>query len=194
MVINFQFIQIVILVHMSCRRPSWMQLVIDGASLGNYNFKLICRSGKADGDADGFSRRPQENVEIFPDVVKSICQAYKVSRDNCPYAENLDVTGGATIVSSIDSQCDSLESTDISTVDWAHEQLSDVTLRRVIQLLRSGYLPRNNEHKDETPAVSKYFREWNKLSICKNVLYRSTVLNGEQIRQLVLPIRFRDIV
>ena len=100
---------------------------------------------------------------------------------------------GATIVNSIDSQCDSLESTDISTVDWAHEQLSDFTLRRVIQLLRSGYLPQNNEHKDKTPAVSKYFREWNKLSICKNVLYRSTVLNGEQNRQLVLPIRFREI-
>ena len=56
------------------------------ASLGNYNFKLIYRSGKANGDADGLSRRPQENVEIFPHVVKSICQAYTVSRDNCPYA------------------------------------------------------------------------------------------------------------
>ena len=57
------------------------------ASLGNYNFKLMYRSGKANGDADCLLRRPLEDVEFFPDVVKSICQAYTVSRDNCPYAE-----------------------------------------------------------------------------------------------------------
>ena len=73
------------------------------ASLGNLNFKLKYRSGKADGDADGLSRRPKKMWIFFPDVVKSICQAYTVSRDNCPYAKNLVVTGGATIVDSIDS-------------------------------------------------------------------------------------------
>ena len=39
------------------------------ASLSNFNFKLIYRSGKSNGDADGLSRRPQDTEEMFPDVV-----------------------------------------------------------------------------------------------------------------------------
>ena len=59
------------------------------AALSIYDFKLTYRSGKSNGDADGLSRRPQETTEIFPEVVKAISQAYVVTRDSCPYAENL---------------------------------------------------------------------------------------------------------
>ena len=46
------------------------------ASLDIYNVKLKYRSGKTKGDADGLSRRPQETVQLFPDAVNSICQAF----------------------------------------------------------------------------------------------------------------------
>ena len=46
----------------------------------------------------------------------------------------------------------------------------------------------------ESPEVIKYFREWNKLSLCNNILYRSAVINGVVTQQLVLPTRFRSLV
>ena len=107
------------------------------ASLGSFNFKLVYKSGKSNGDADGLSRRPQDKGEIFPDVVSAICEALTVSRNGCPLAENLVVTSCATILDSVDPQADdSVDATDISTVDWAKEQVSDVTIGRVIDKIK----------------------------------------------------------
>ena len=39
------------------------------ASLSNFNFKLVYKSGKSNRDADGLSRRP---TEVFPDVIKAL--------------------------------------------------------------------------------------------------------------------------
>ncbi|MCG8044577.1 MAG: RNase H-like domain-containing protein [Candidatus Thiodiazotropha endolucinida] len=165
------------------------------ASLGSFNFKLVYRSGKSNGDADGLSRRPQDTEELFPDVISAICDALTVSRDSCPLAENLVVTSHATILDSVDPHLDlSVDSTDISTVDWAKEQASDPTIGRVMYLIKGGYKPQDIDRKSESSEVSKYFREWNKLSLCDNILYRFTVLNGVDTKQLVLPVRFHSIV
>ena len=82
------------------------------AALGTYNFTLKYKSGKSNGDADGLSRRPQEKVEVFPEAVKAICQAYTVS---CPYVEIVLVTDNPDIVENFDFN---IESSDRSTVDW----------------------------------------------------------------------------
>ena len=84
------------------------------AALSNFNFKLIYRSGKSNGDADGLSRRPyaQETTETFPEVVKAISQAYIVSGDSCPYVENLVIASQSQIVDSDETTTSpSLEST-----------------------------------------------------------------------------------
>ena len=88
------------------------------AALGTYNFTLKYESGKSNGDAAGLSRRPQEKVEVFPEAVKAICQAYTVSRGSCPYDETVLVTDNPDIVETFDFN---IESTDLSTVDWANE-------------------------------------------------------------------------
>ena len=125
------------------------------AALGTYDFKFICRSGKANGDADGLSRRPYENTEIFSDVVKAICQAYTIKRDSCPYAETLEITC-APQLAHVDTQPDiQIQSSELQDVDWVKEQAADVTLNRVIY------------------------------SLASSVLYRNTVLDGQQTRQLV---------
>ena len=132
---------------------------------------------------------------MFPDVVSAICEALTVSRNGCPLAENLVVTSCANILDSVDPQADdSVDATDMSTVDWAKEQASDVTIGRVIELLKGGYKPQNIDQKSESSEVLKYFREWNKLSLSSSILYRSTVLNGVETKQLVLPVRFHSIV
>ncbi|MCG8048682.1 MAG: RNase H-like domain-containing protein, partial [Candidatus Thiodiazotropha endolucinida] len=165
------------------------------AALGSYDFKLTYRSGKANGDADGLSRRPHEQTEMFSDVVNAICQAYTVKRDSCPYAETLVITNASQIEPSSDVQSDTvLQSTDIQNVDWAKEQVADVTLKRVIQFLHDGFCPAKNELSKESPEVLRYIKEWKKLCLVDSVLYRNTVLDDQQTRQLVLPSKFKDIV
>ena len=165
------------------------------ASLGSFNFKLVYKSGKSNGDADGLSRRPQDTEEMFPDVVSAICEALTVSHKGCPLAENLVVISCASILDSVDPQADdSVDATDMSTVDWAKEQASDVTIGRVIELLKGGYKPQNIDRNSESSEVLKCFREWNKLSLSSSILYRSTVLNGVETKQLVLPVRPYSIV
>ena len=61
------------------------------ASLGSFNFKLVYKSGKSNGYADGLSRRLQKTEEMFPDVVSATCEALTVSRNSCPIAETLVV-------------------------------------------------------------------------------------------------------
>ena len=146
------------------------------AALSGYNIKLIYRSGKANGDADGLSRRPHETNEMFPDVVKAVCQAYTVKTDTCPYVETLVLNNKAQLIESEINDSEgftSVGSTELSGVDWAKEQASDKTLNRVIELLISGYFPHKNEQRVETPEVSRYFRNglnW-KLLITSCIVY-----------------------
>ena len=46
------------------------------AALGSYDFSLKYKSGTSNGDADGLSRRPQDNIELFSDAVKSMSGIY----------------------------------------------------------------------------------------------------------------------
>ncbi|MCG8113688.1 MAG: RNase H-like domain-containing protein, partial [Candidatus Thiodiazotropha taylori] len=159
------------------------------AALSSFDFNLVYRSGRSNGDADGLSRRPQETM--FPDAIKAICQAYTVKRDACPYVETLAVSNHIDAVESPDSSDQFLDSTEFSNVDWAKEQRSDKTLHRVIHLLNSGICSQDIERQSENPEVLKYTREWNKLNLIDHILYRSTVLDGQQVRQLVVPSSFR---
>ena len=74
---------------------------------------------------------------MFPEVVKAISQAYLVTKDSCPYAETLVITNQSQIVDS--EECPPIESTELNSVDWALEQSKDMTLSRVIYLLKNGY-------------------------------------------------------
>ena len=164
------------------------------AALGTYDFTLTYRSGKANGDADGLSRRPQQTSQLFPEAVKAICQAYTVTRNSCPYFETLVVSNSLNVESSDSTLTDSFDSTNFKDVDWSKEQLADPTLARVIELANLGFCPERSDLRTETPSVLKYIREWKKLSMTDGILYRNTILNNVQTRQLVLPLHFRTIV
>ena len=160
------------------------------AALGTYNFQLKYRCGRANGDADGLSRRPQQ-VELFPEAVKAICEAHTVPRNNCPYIETLLVSSHSLSVETEDLPP---VSTQFRDVDWSREQLADSSISRVIELLELGYCPERNELKTESPEVMKFMREWKKFSFVDRVLYRNTVLDGQQTLQLVLPSHYRVTV
>ena len=162
------------------------------AALGSYDFKLIYRSGKSNADADGLSRRPPQDVELFPDVVKAVCQAYLVERESCPLVETLIVSNAVTLVDP--PTPDLLDSTSLQNVDWSREQVADSTLARVVELVKLKFCPDKSSLQTESPNVLKYIREWSRLSLVDGVLYRNTTLNNVQTRQLVLPLHFRSII
>ena len=171
------------------------------AALGAYNFTLKYKSGSSNCDADGLSRRPHETVELFPNVIKAICEAYTVQRGSCPYAETLVVTSASQLAESVDSNLESLdsdgqkvmESTDINTVDWVKEQSKDDSIAVIVQFVKSGYCPQKEELL-EFPDAVKYLRHWKNFCLIDNVLYRNTIIDGEKVQQLVLPVAFRDLV
>ena len=162
-------------------------------SLSNYSFKLSFRSGAANRDADGLSRRPHTQTELFPDMVKAVCHSGMVSRQDFAYVENLVTSPSQLHGMSDESQSDVIGTT-MTQVDWSKEQRSDATLGRIYDLIQCGFCPRGDAVKGETPEVCRYFREWKKLSLKDGVLYRSTTLNGEDIVQLVLPSSYKAFV
>ncbi|MCG8033830.1 MAG: DDE-type integrase/transposase/recombinase [Candidatus Thiodiazotropha taylori] len=166
------------------------------AALSTYNFSLKYKSGKSNSDADGLSRRPHECTEIFSDVVKAVCEAYTTNRRPCPYAENYVVTSSSVLAETVDSNIESndFESTDINTVEWAKEQLNDLSIARVLHFVKSGHFPTKNQLSSEDPEVLRYLRHWKNLYMHNGVLHRETVINGEKFQQLVLPMRFRALV
>ena len=87
------------------------------AALGSYDFKLIYRSDKSNTDADGLSRHPPQDVELFPDVVKVVCQAYVVERESCPLVETLLVLNAVSLADL--PTPDLLDSTSLQNLDWS---------------------------------------------------------------------------
>ena len=165
------------------------------AALGSYGFKLVYRSGKANANADGLSRRPQMTAELFPDAVKAICHVYTVKRDSCPYIETLIVSNNSQTTESQNSQAQQpFPSTEFLDIDWSKEQLANANIARIIELFDNGFCPERCVLRDESPVVLKYIREWKKLVFIDEVLYRNTVLDSQHIRQLVLPCHFRSKV
>ena len=66
-------------------------------------------------------------------------------------------------------------------------------MNRVIYLLQSGHLQDKAELVGESPEVIRYLKERKKYSLVSSVLYRNTVPDGQETRQLVLPEHFKDI-
>ena len=165
------------------------------AALNTYNFSLKYKSGKLNGDADGLSRRPHEEVTLLPDAVQAICLAYTVNRTSCPYAETLVVTSAPQLVGSIDPTAQhEPEGTELSSVDWVQEQGKDACIAKVINFVQNDHWPSNDELDPEQPDVRKYLRHWNNYVLENGILYRNTVLNGEPVKQLVLPLHYRETV
>ena len=100
------------------------------------------KTGKTNGDADGLSRRPQEVVQLFPEAVNSICSAYTVDRESCPYVETMVVSSCGQIPVSLSSETEDVPaSSELRDIDWSREQLADPNVARVKHLVESGFCP-----------------------------------------------------
>jgi hypothetical protein len=142
--------------------------------LANYNFTMKYRSGKHNMDADDLYRR-----HIFQDELKAIYKAVNI------YASIINCTSGTTAPQMATE--DAYVADSIAKIDWFSEQSNDSTLSLVMNILRSGSLPCGKDTSTKPHAVHKYLREANQLSKQDNILYRTATLDGQQVKQLVIP-------
>lgn len=183
------------------------------AALSTFRFNIKYRAGRANGDADGLSRRPQaapqedheylqekERInsmtnrliegEIPSDAVSAVCQRHSVTMHLPVLAESLVVDAS--------SLPDLFTGTGQDTVpgmtkeNWHEAQRNDPSIGKVITLLKKRQKPHFKSVKAESPEVKLLLREWDKFELIDDVLYRTCFDRGNKIHQLVLPEEFRE--
>lgn len=191
------------------------------AALSTYQFVIKYRAGQANRDADGLSRRPQgppledeafikerERIEdmrkrlmetkddISHEVFSALCQRHL---EVISEGEHLHHSGDPVIAESlvVDPSIvpdvfgeDTLPS--MTDSDWCNAQNNDPSISRVITFVRKTVKPSFREANLEHPSVKLLLREWRKLELRDNVLYRKWVERGNLVYQLVLPEQFRE--
>ena len=80
----------------------------------------------------------------------------------------------------------------IKSAIWPRGQ--NLTMLKFSDLLKNVYNSENTRLENEDNNVSKYLKDWKKLSFKNSILYRTTMTDGQQVTQLVLPVHFRSVV
>lgn len=147
------------------------------AELSNYNFSISYRSGKQNTDADFLSRLPAAMGNIQMEVVEATCQSIRSEAIQAPEYE--DIT------------CQSQQST---RVNWVELQGRDPTLKRLREELKTGNKPSRAAQAQllaMSPDFKIYLRDWEKLLLKDDIVYRRRQTDREEIHQLVLPLHKR---
>ena len=167
------------------------------AALSNYNFSLTYRSGKLNQDADGLSRlsEGQDQQVMYPEVLKAILNVSQTGRDELPLADSLLVCRSMQQIAADDAvPNDALKGSVMTSTDWVKGQSGDQTISRVKELVSSGQKPSKKVAAKEHPDVKRYLRDWTKLKLKNNVLYRTVSIDGQQYDQLIVPKGITDTI
>ena len=82
----------------------------------------------------------------------------------------------------------------LNTTDWVQGQDKDDILLRVKSLILSQTKPSKKEQANENSEVSRYIRDWGKLSLKNGSICRSAVIKRDTYQQLMIPKNIIDIV
>ncbi|XP_061185873.1 uncharacterized protein LOC133193977 [Saccostrea echinata] len=104
-------------------------------------------------------------TEICSNIIKALTSAVLVEKEELTLAESLVFTQNATLQKSSEDN-----------------ELQEFSLK-----------PDSKELKYENLEVREYLREWRNSETSKNVLYRHTMVDGKNIKQLVLPSHYRNV-
>ena len=161
------------------------------AELSKYNCTISYRSGKNNADADGLSRKhEQETTTVFPEVLKAISNCIIV--DTAPYAESL-IQSDDNNETEEEVPSDQLKGTSLSAKDWKKAQTADRNIRFIIDSMQKEQKPTATQGEGNG-IDQRYMYEWEKFKLKVGVLYRSTEINGETVDQLVLPATLKDVI
>ena len=168
------------------------------ASLAIFNFSIQYRSGKQNVDVDILSRLP-ESIEVdssshrilYPDVLKALFQATLADVHELPVVECIAISQQVLNTS---STADVDIGTNLSSINWQNEQLSDSTISRVAAIVHTGHKLTSRQSSRESESVRQYLREWPTLFLQDGILYRKGFVSGHPVIQLVTPKVYNDII
>jgi len=157
------------------------------AALSNYDLSILYRSGAKNIDADRLSR-------IHQNVVKASICAASVDHHQSPLAfSTIDPQNLPAVESTVQIPKDVLEGSSLTTKDWKKAQEQDEMIALVITHLKRGSRPRDTRSTTlHRPSVLKFLREWDKLVLRDDVLYRRGKVSDTEFLQLILPEQLRS--
>ena len=157
------------------------------ASLANYNFKILYKSGKLNVEADALSCIPWESAQmdhIEPLIVKTMLQSKRESEIKFPeehFPEKL-LLKSMTVDTTLK----------LTQRDWVKEQMDDVDVNKIVQLLKPNKLSTYMAREMDSSAIQILLRCKKDLILKNGLLYQRTTLKNhlEPVVQFVLPKRF----
>lgn len=162
--------------HLDATSQRWI------ANLASFNFDIIYRPGKSNNDADSLSRLPgltnqnhEKTCNISREAIQSICNAINVS----PYAECLAIDCESIKEDLIQPEID--EEIDITTA-----QYNDPVLKFWFPYIRSKVKPFRKE-MPTSPEHMTIYRNFEKLKIINEIIYRESLVQKKKKYQLLLP-------
>ena len=148
------------------------------AALAAFNFDIKYRSGKSNVDADCLSRLDSSSSEIRKEVVQAICHVQQpwIHALSVQIPDDADV-GGTPAHWSLSK--------------WEEYQRNDQVISPIIPFVRDGVCPNRNQIPTDSWPLLK---EFDKLHIKNNGLYRTVIVNDMPSEQIVLPTCLKHIV
>ena len=174
------------------------------AALSAFDFKIYYTPGNQNHDADGLSRRPpgteDGRTEISIESIKAINQyhgvdlSYEAADQNWVPLVKVASMGIQAVPPELHIS-PPLPGTDtlppVSLNEWRISQERDPIIGVVLRLVESNSRPPEKERRTYPLLVKLLLREWDKLCIRQNLLYRKRTHSDGKIKyQLVLPTEY----
>ena len=131
---------------------------------------------------------------VFPEVIKPICQTVIAERDSTSLFEGI-VTESENTEMSIEEDIpeEVLSSTALTSHDWHKAQQADRDIRFIIETLEKGQKP-NSSSVERNGVDTAYLTECEHYYIVNGILFRKYIRNGEEFRQIVLPLELKETI
>ena len=168
------------------------------AELVLFNFKIRYRSGKHNGNADALSRKRQGSIEPelkrFESTMEIVTGVLGDTLDSMIVPDPLKRKIREQITD-VRNEPIQAESTPTATVtfpsfpkdDMSKWQRADATIGRVWSFWDIGRIPTVRQLMKENKSTRKLLREWKRLVNVDGVLYRIVLINGNRVKQVLLP-------
>lgn len=150
------------------------------SALGEYNFDIVYRAGLKNGDADGMSRYPYQEISddqvcVKDQTIKAVCSSL-----NCTPLNIIEVTDSP-----------SLPLAQIETRELRKSQREDPLIGKWIKAVVDKQLPHKKICNSKSDISMK--KNFQHFLMIRGILYRETIDNLTQakVKQLVLPEKYK---
>ena len=171
------------------------------AELAQFQLNIKYRSGKANSNADALSRKLQHEQEPhsarFEEIQWSaesgdtfgihlgtrLSEVYNLveSESSSRQARSEELQSSASPADAINTF------PGMSALDIRKLQDADDMVCRVRSYWNTGSPPTREQSKHESRPVRRVLKQWGRLEVMQDLLYKKTQLNGESCHQLLLP-------